>query len=139
MVWLAFRNRLATFDNLRRLDVVNICPFCKGGPESVPHLFFACVFAGNVWQKVKRWLQLPRRMGTLHSSLNWIKKERQGSGIKAKAARIAFCYTVYWIWRTRNATCFDGLTPREDDVFARIQYITYKILYSIYPFELVNL
>ncbi|CAH9111778.1 unnamed protein product [Cuscuta europaea] len=51
--WLAFRNRLATFDNLHRLDVVNICPFCKGGPETVPRLFFACPFAGNIMFGIK--------------------------------------------------------------------------------------
>ncbi|CAH9069914.1 unnamed protein product [Cuscuta epithymum] len=138
-VWLAFRNRLATIDNLHRLDVVNVCPLCKGGPETVPHLFFTCAFSGKVWHRVRTWLDIPREMGTMLNSLKWIKRKRQGSGIKAKAARIAFCYSIYWIWRTRNATCFDGLVPKEEVVFARIQYIVYKILYSLYPHELVKL
>ncbi|CAH9112761.1 unnamed protein product [Cuscuta europaea] len=97
------------------------------------------VVKGEVWRKVTTWLGIPREMRTMHSSLKWIKKERQGSGIRAKAARIAFCFSIYWIWRTRNATCFDGLLPKEDDIFARIQYITYKILYSLYPYENVIL
>ncbi|CAH9116578.1 unnamed protein product [Cuscuta europaea] len=69
IAWLAFRNRLATYDNLPYLDVANICPFCEGGPETVPHLFFECCFTGQVWENVKQWLGLTRSMHTLRSSV----------------------------------------------------------------------
>ncbi|CAH9089943.1 unnamed protein product [Cuscuta europaea] len=135
--WLTFRNRLATCDNLHRLDVVNICVMCKGGPETASHLYFECPFSGKIWSLVKNWIDMPRLMGTLSSSVKWIKKERSGATIKAKATRIAFCFSVYHIWRTRNAIKFDGTSPKVEDVFARIKYIVYKVLYSIYSHELV--
>ncbi len=138
IAWLAFRNRLATYDNLSRLDVINTCPFCKGEPKTVPHLFFGCKFTGTVWSKLRAWIGMPREMSTLESSVKWIRKDHAGVGIKAKALRIAFIYTIYWLWRVRNATRFDDKKTHEEDVFARIQYMVYKILYSIYPHELIT-
>ncbi|CAH9125273.1 unnamed protein product [Cuscuta epithymum] len=84
---------------------------------------------------VNEWLGMPRLMGTLASSVKWIKKERSGANVQAKASRIALYFSIYWIWRVRNAATFDGVTPKEDDVFARIKYIVYKVLYSIYPYD----
>ncbi|CAH9085405.1 unnamed protein product [Cuscuta europaea] len=92
---------------------------------------------GQVWSKVRAWIGMPRQMTTLDSSVKWIKKDHAGAGVKAKAARIAFIYTIYWIWRVRNATRFDDAKAHEEEVFARIQYMVYKILFSIYPHELI--
>ncbi|CAH9145483.1 unnamed protein product [Cuscuta epithymum] len=139
VTWLAFRNRLATCDNLHRLDVDNTCVLCKGGPETVPHLYFECFFSGKVWAMMKAWIGIPRMMGTLASAVKWIKKERSGASVRAKAARIAFSCTIYSLWRVRNAARFDDFLPKEEEVFARIQYVVYKILYCIYPYDLVVL
>ncbi|CAH9093039.1 unnamed protein product [Cuscuta europaea] len=107
ITWLAFRGRLATYDCLGFLDVVNVCHFCKGGPETVSHLYFECVFTGQVWNLIRDWLGLTRQMTTLSSAVKWMKKEQTGANVKAKAVRLSFCYTVYWIWRMRNMICFE--------------------------------
>ncbi|CAH9109723.1 unnamed protein product [Cuscuta europaea] len=138
IAWLAFRNRLATYDNLPYLDVANICPFCEGGPETVPHLFFECCFTGQVWETVKQWLGLTRSMHTLRSSVKWIKKEQSGANLKAKAVRIAFCYSIYWIWRSRNSIRFDGAKANIQGVVAQIKFMVYKLLYSLYPVDMIN-
>ncbi|CAH9071538.1 unnamed protein product [Cuscuta epithymum] len=138
IMWLALRNRLPTYDNLGFLDVINICHFCKGGPETVPHLFFDCMVTGKVWEMVKQWLGLRRQMTTLRSAVKWIKEEHNGANIKAKAIRISFCYTVYWTWRTRNAVIFEGAKAKVDDMVSQIKYMVYKLLYSIYPVHMIN-
>ncbi|CAH9134267.1 unnamed protein product [Cuscuta epithymum] len=138
IMWLALRNRLPTYDNLGFLDVINMCFFCKGGPETIPHLFFGCTFTGQVWDMVRQWLGLKRRMTTLLSAVKWIKEEHNGANIKAKSIRISLCYTVYWTWRTRNAICFDGAKAKVEDIVSHIKYMVYKILYSLYPVHMIT-
>ncbi|CAH9069809.1 unnamed protein product [Cuscuta europaea] len=133
IMWLAFRNRLPTYDNMIYLDVANVCPFCKGDPETVPHLYFDCTCTGQLWNNVKDRLGISRQMASLKSVVKWTQRECKGAHIRAKATRIAFSYTIYWIWRTRNAIRFDGAALKLDEMFTHIKYMVYKVLYSLYP------
>ncbi|CAH9133061.1 unnamed protein product [Cuscuta epithymum] len=137
-VWLALRNRLPTQDNLSYLHIVNRCDLCKGGLETMPHLFFLCPYTCRVWEHIKDWLGLTREMSTLNSSVKWILKNHKGSKIKGKAARIAFCATVYYLWHARNANRFDEADVKEEETIAKIKHVVYKILFSIYPHDLVK-
>ncbi|CAH9091992.1 unnamed protein product [Cuscuta epithymum] len=138
IAWLAFRNRLATYDNLEYLDVINVCPFCKGEPETVSHLYFECIITGQVWTRIKAWLGITRQMTTLRSAVKWIKKEHNGAHIKAKAVRITFCFTIYWMWRTRNSICFEAAKVKVEDIIHHIKYMVYKVLFSIYPYHMIT-
>ncbi|CAH9050033.1 unnamed protein product [Cuscuta europaea] len=138
IMWLAYRNRLPTYDNLVYLNVANICPFCKGEPETVPHLFFECSCTGQLWRNVKDWLGISRQMTSLRSAIKWMQRECKGVHIRAKATRIAFSYTIYWIWRTRNAIRFDGATLKLEDMLAKIKFMMYKVLYSLYPYHMIT-
>ncbi|CAH9115366.1 unnamed protein product [Cuscuta europaea] len=137
-VWLAFRNRLPTQDNLEYLHIVNRCDLCKGGLETMPHLFFVCPFSCRIWEQVKNWLGLRHHMTTIWSSVKWILKEHKGSKLKGKAVRIAFCATLYHIWQARNANRFDGNCRKEDELIAKIKHVVYKILFNIYPREMIK-
>ncbi|CAH9108804.1 unnamed protein product [Cuscuta europaea] len=136
--WLALRNRLPTQDSLGYLYIVNRCDLCKGGLETIPHLFFLCPFTCRVWHHVRSWMGLRHEMSTLLSSIKWIKKTLKGSTLKAKAARIAFCATVYYIWHARNECRFDGKMKKEEEVVAKVKHVVYKVLYNIYPHELIT-
>ncbi|CAH9126786.1 unnamed protein product [Cuscuta epithymum] len=137
-VWLALRNRLPTQDSLGYLHIVNRCDLCKGGLETIPHLFFLCPFTCRIWQQIRNWMGLGHDMTTLLSAIKWITKTHRGSNMKAKAARIAFCATVYYIWHARNEVRFDDGKKTEEDIIAKIKHVVYKILFSIYPHELVT-
>ncbi|CAH9132556.1 unnamed protein product [Cuscuta epithymum] len=85
--WLAMRNRLPTQDSLGYLHIVNRCDLCKGGLETIPHLFFRCHYTCRVWKKIKEWLGMTREMTTLCSAVKWILKDHKGSKLKGKAVR----------------------------------------------------
>ncbi|CAH9083664.1 unnamed protein product [Cuscuta europaea] len=138
ITWLAFRGRLATYDSLGFLDVINICPFCKGGPETVSHLYFECSFTGQVWNMIRDWLGITRQMNTLSSAVKWMKKEHNGANVKAKAVKLSFCYTIYWTWRMRNMICFEKTTTTVIDMVKHIKFMVYKVLYYMYPIERVT-
>ncbi|CAH9094512.1 unnamed protein product [Cuscuta epithymum] len=137
-VWLAFRNRLPTQDNLAYLYMVNRCDLCKGGLETIPHLFFLCSFACRVWTRIRDWIGIKRQMTTLEKAVKWIRTEHRGALMKSKAIRLAFCATIYWLWHTRNASRFEDTMKTEEDVVAKIKHVVYKILYNMYPYELIN-
>ncbi|CAH9071145.1 unnamed protein product [Cuscuta europaea] len=137
-VWLAFRNRLPTQDNLSYLNMVNWCDLCKGSLETTPHLFFVCSFVCSIWTKIRDWIGITKQMTTLEKAIKWIRKDHEGALIKSKAVRLAFCATIYWVWHTRNAYRFDDITKTEDDVVAKIKHVVYKILYNIYPYDLIT-
>ncbi|CAH9148827.1 unnamed protein product [Cuscuta epithymum] len=138
MTWLAFRNRLPTQDSLGYLHIINRCDLCKGDLETMPHLFFLCPFTCRIWGKIREWLGMENQMTTLRSSVKWIIKKCKGSTLKAKAVRIAFCAAAYHIWRARNACRFDDCLKTEDEVIAKIKHVVYKILFSLYPHDLIK-
>ncbi|CAH9131358.1 unnamed protein product, partial [Cuscuta epithymum] len=80
---------------------------------------------------------LRHEMTTMLSAVKWITKTHKGSKLKAKAARIAFCATVYYIWHARNVIRFDDGKKTEEDIIMKIKHVVYRILFSIYPHELV--
>ncbi|CAH9110833.1 unnamed protein product [Cuscuta europaea] len=82
-VWLALRNLLPTQDSLGYLHIVNRCDLCKGGLETIPHLFFLRPFTCRVWQHIRNWMGLRHEMTTLLSAVKWIMKTHRGSTLKA--------------------------------------------------------
>ncbi|CAH9073233.1 unnamed protein product [Cuscuta europaea] len=83
-------------------------------------------------------MRLGHDMTTLLSAVKWIMKTHRGSTPKAKAARLAFCATVYYIWHGRNEIRFEGGSKTEGDIIAKIKHVVYKVLYNLYPHELIN-
>ncbi|CAH9122317.1 unnamed protein product [Cuscuta epithymum] len=115
------------------ITTINSTPFprCKGGEHlefinnNLLSLLLACSDFSLGYSVITPRIRHP--LGRLSISAH----------VQAKASRIVFCFSIYWIRSTRNATRFDGLAPKEEDVFAKIKYIVYKILYSLYLHDLV--
>ncbi|CAH9099317.1 unnamed protein product [Cuscuta epithymum] len=91
-----------------------------------------------VWQHIRNWMGLGHEMTTFLSAIKWITKTHKGSTMKAKAVRLAFCASIYYIWHVRNELRFDGGLKTEADVISNVKHVVYKILYSLYPHELIN-
>jgi hypothetical protein len=53
-IWKAAWNLFPTMEWLNAifssLDSVAVCPLCKGGEDSIQHLFFKCIFARVIWR-----------------------------------------------------------------------------------------
>ncbi|CAH9067604.1 unnamed protein product [Cuscuta epithymum] len=77
---------------------------------------------------------LGHEMTTLLSSIKWITKTHKGSTLKAKAARLAFCASVYYIWHTRNENLFDDGTKTEDNVIAKVKHMLIGVFGALVSF-----
>ena len=134
VVWLACRRRLATRDTLHFLELDDTsCVFCGDADETRDHLFFSCSFTREVWRCIRGWLDIHRLMTTIESSLKWIKKDFRGAGTKPKMILLAFCSTVYEIWRARNARVFEDVTCTPDDIVARVKLATFRVMFRMFP------
>lgn len=104
-VWLAFNNKVLTWDNLNKRRVVeNLnCLFCNEN-ESVHHLFFECVVAKQIWIDVVEvfGFNIPKNMIEL-SSFWEINNKKTVINIACVAA-------IWGIWIMHNDICFQGIS-----------------------------
>ncbi|XP_057806191.1 uncharacterized protein LOC131021118 [Salvia miltiorrhiza] len=61
--WRCLRNRLATCDNLRRINIqIGVeerwCNACVSSEETTEHLFLHCPKAAAVWDQIYQWLDI---------------------------------------------------------------------------------
>ncbi|XP_042012244.1 uncharacterized protein LOC121760673 [Salvia splendens] len=136
--WQALRGRLPTRDRLGYQNIDQHCPLCMAHTESVDHLFFKCHMTGAVWKEIKSWLGLRRNITIIPSTINWMLKERSGATVMLKARRLALITMVSLMWRARNAFIFDGSVFQPKHLVFEVKKVTYSVLYSLYPHELVT-
>ncbi|CAH9135532.1 unnamed protein product, partial [Cuscuta epithymum] len=103
--------------------------------ETIEHLFFNCCDTGLVWRDICAWVGMKRAGFTLSSVVKCCKKDFGGARLRSKAVTLAFCATIHTIWKARNENIFpltdQGLTMQ-------IKVATYKILYRLYPPEMID-
>lgn len=53
-LWLVLRGSILSMDNLRRRNmiIINACPLCLSGEESVDHVLMNCLMAHQVWTSI---------------------------------------------------------------------------------------
>ena len=104
ILWLAILGKLRTRDRLRFIPLDPACVFCSHGVESHRHLFFACVWTGGLWAKIKSWLRISRRMFTLNSAIRGLSAQR--CNMEYRMRRVSLGTTVYLLWEERNKRIF---------------------------------
>jgi hypothetical protein len=113
-LWLLSHNKLLTRDNLvKRKNVDDLtCVFCNE-IESCQHLFFDCVVAANMWEKVLDALGLNLNISNIHDvAALWADRK------KYKKCNLIFAAVLRAIWITRN-----------DHVFNRVQWFGMQALW----------
>lgn len=87
---------------LKFLGIENMCKLCNQQEEDLPHLFFACPLAAEVWTDIKNWAGLRKSMTTIKSSVKWPIKESRGSSWKCNWRKLCFAATLYHLWEYKN-------------------------------------
>ena len=127
ILWLAIMGKLRTRDRLTFIPLDPACVFCRHGMESHGHLFFACVWSGGLWAKIKSWLRIGRRMTTLNSAIHGLSPQR--CNMELRMRRVALAITIYLLWEERNRRIYEGKTREVDTVFIRFQILFYTVYY----------
>lgn len=106
-LWKILHNGLAVHSNLSRFNnhVQNFYPLCSCEDESVHHLFFACPFSKEVFQRSPLTIDIPDNTTPMEVIQYCLEKEDQGITLN-----LAAC--ILWnIWNMRNDKIFRNTQP----------------------------
>ncbi|KAJ6856768.1 hypothetical protein NC651_038440 [Populus alba x Populus x berolinensis] len=110
--------KLKTRDRLWFIPTDPSCAFCRCEAESHAHLFFACNWTGRLWDRIKDWLHIGRRMSSISSALRGLYPKR--SNLVSRMRRVSLGITVYLIWEERNKRIFDAKSREVEAMFRRV-------------------
>ncbi|KAL8538701.1 hypothetical protein ACS0TY_000641 [Phlomoides rotata] len=116
IAWKAFRERLATVDNLRVRGMEfseeeALCPLCRAAPETNRHILFDCTTTTTLWSMIYSLCQVsPSPNSVPHS--NFLQFcGLMGRKNNARVAATIWIGTVWKIWHARNNLVFNNMVP----------------------------
>nr|GMD42592.1 uncharacterized protein LOC109177999 [Ipomoea batatas] len=111
-------------------DLLGNLVFLARQIESTDHLFYRCVFALHVWNKVRERIGFPKRTLAIRSSMKWIRRLYSGNRKHSKGMAIVVACSVYHIWRHRNAVIHDESCALLDGLVHVILTDVYRVVFS---------
>ena len=120
-IWLVLKRSILTRDVLKHRggDCEETCLFC-GKNESINHLFFECPLARYIWNVVGCAFGTGFQFTSAEHAISvWLKgKNKKQRGLWT----VGVAATLWGIWKTRNAACFEKWPDEPCDVVFRISY-----------------
>ncbi|GJW51553.1 RNA-directed DNA polymerase, eukaryota, reverse transcriptase zinc-binding domain protein, partial [Tanacetum coccineum] len=114
---LQTQDRMSKWKNIGNL----VCPLCERCEGSVHHLFFQCKFATNVWDVVKKELNLQKALNDWQRIIQMMIDELCNNSIKGVLGRIRVAACVYHIWKERNLRVFQSTRNSEETIVSCIK------------------
>ena len=122
--WTALLGGIKTMDNLRRqrVPIVNACPMCLAGEESIDHLLLNCSIAQYLWRMVLGWFYVSTSIP--HSLLVLFEFWRLGVGFKKGKIMlsVSLLAVIRSIWKERNLRGFEGKSSEASTLVEKINY-----------------
>lgn len=112
ILWLTLHGKLSTMDRLAAWgkNVNSDCSLCKEPIiQSLEHLFFACNFSTDIWNRMLTWAGENFSCTDWNSVVTWATKRLKGKSCKKALLKIVLAATVYTIWQERNARRFQHI------------------------------
>ncbi|OAY76175.1 putative ribonuclease H protein [Ananas comosus] len=123
-MWLLYKNRILTHDNLRRRGwiLASRCELCFNVGEDIIHLFLHCPYSLAVWASLNLLLCLPQPslLGLGDSWAMW--SSRLPKDIRKVGNTIFSCF-AWSIWSERNHRIFDNTCSTPLSTASRIRML----------------
>ncbi|XP_076898944.1 uncharacterized protein LOC143552673 [Bidens hawaiensis] len=124
LAWRAELDRLPTSAELTKrgmiLQDIN-CPLCGDYTESSAHLFTACIFALEMWDRVASWYGLPPLYAFEVRDLLSLTKGLKLQKHETRTVHGIVITTLWCIWIARNEMVFQRKKVKVVDVIAKIK------------------
>jgi hypothetical protein len=105
------------------------CGLCGGGRETEDHLFATCPTAWEVWSKVHRWFGVASVVsGSIGSGFQCFLTLFRNRKHSLKGIYLIWNAVLWVLWRTRNERIFRGIVVRSEEIFDRVQVVSWKWL-----------
>ncbi|XP_071740241.1 uncharacterized protein [Rutidosis leptorrhynchoides] len=124
LLWLVIGERLKTQDKLKPWDIRygsnSLCAFCKGCPDSHPHLFFNCPFSVLVWNMMQQMVLLNVCSNDWRVIVDHISPLASRNLAHILVFKLCLAATIYGLWHKRNCRIFKKVFQTEKQVFDAI-------------------
>ena len=113
-MWLAFRGRLNTKDNMlvKKWVSDNGCDKCPA-TESVHHLALHCQLANSLWSKLGMAIEATTAAIIEHFTEGIEKR------VSDPAWPVCFAACLWWLWKARNDRVFNRRQMMDTELFRR--------------------
>jgi hypothetical protein len=125
-LWLLFYNKLLTRDNLhKRQKVPDLCCVFCSEDENIPHLFFECVVARELWKQISMITKIREQVNLLAISRLWICVKTH------IVPNIVHAVVLWSLWKCRNEVCFNRR------LWSCMQVIYLRVAYTLARWKLL--
>ncbi|XP_057774859.1 uncharacterized protein LOC130993838 [Salvia miltiorrhiza] len=111
--WRVIRNRIPTYDNLRKRSVAigeedSKCNACKLHTESSNHFFLQCPKAEEVWNEIQLWMGISTaRTNSIGEFLCTFVGLGSGKRLDKLMKSLWVC-SIWTMWKRKNESRFEG-------------------------------
>ncbi|GFY80551.1 ARM repeat superfamily protein [Actinidia rufa] len=93
---------------------------CNQGAESHEHLFFSCIYSGQIWTRVLDMFRMNRSVSGWSSELFWAAQNLECASF-GNVYKLVLFAVVYHVWGERNARIFGNQSRDKETVFRGIE------------------
>ncbi|KAF6134911.1 hypothetical protein GIB67_002312 [Kingdonia uniflora] len=93
------------------------CSLCLCNFETLDHLLWQCPLSKQIWNWLGSLFQIPTGFSMLKHTLDWCSHLSAYLSDLWKVAALNF---IYFLWRARNASVFEGIPVRTNDLKVQI-------------------
>ncbi|XP_071695890.1 uncharacterized protein [Rutidosis leptorrhynchoides] len=130
VMWLLMGEKLKTQDKLKQWEVTNntplVCSLCEQVPDSHDHLFFACPFSMQVWNRVKVHMEFPIFSDSWRDFILLVSPFAKRRIARIIVVKLLLAATVYSLWQERNNRLFKKKKRSVDQVY-KATYATVRL------------
>ncbi|GJY25759.1 putative RNA-directed DNA polymerase [Tanacetum coccineum] len=109
-LWLIIRRKLKTQDLIPSWDVSNnlgsVCSLCESIPDSHDHIFFECIFARSVWNRLKGLAGLDSSNCNIYVIIQDLLPYVKSRTTRCVIAKLVVAASAYYVWQERNWRLF---------------------------------
>ncbi|KAJ0917942.1 hypothetical protein HanRHA438_Chr05g0211871 [Helianthus annuus] len=102
------------------------CPLCRYDRDSRDHLFFQCSFSAEVWNIVKKIVDMGSVSDTWNSITMWMEQHSNSKKLNHTVCKMVVAASTYFIWQERNNRLFSQ-TRRSANTISQVIIRTVRL------------
>lgn len=89
---------------------------------------FNCLFSSSIWSRILQKCEIRRNCLSWRREVSWFSRKATRKSLTAKARRVDFLGSIYYIWQERNVVIFKQERANPKRVMQRIRmYVKLKL------------
>lgn len=121
-------NRIPTLEALqiRNIPLSSVhCSCCRGGIETIDHLFTFCAYTGMVWDGLASWCKIHRFSGSKFEDVVDFHNSLSVPTTKKDVIHGIVIIACWMIWKPKNEKLFSNKVVRVEEIIGDIKSLSF--------------